>query len=70
MKAIERKGRRFDGRDWEGGRGRMWECVGGRSTTTKSTLLFVRRHDLKSGPLYKYAGGPKVGPLPSPFRKT
>jgi hypothetical protein len=33
-------------------------------------LLFVRRRDLKSGSLYKYAGGPKVGPLPSQFPKT
>jgi hypothetical protein len=56
----------IDGR--EKGCGRMRECVGGRSTTTKSiSPLFVRRRDLKSGPLCEYAGGPKVGPLPSQF---
>jgi hypothetical protein len=68
MKAIERKDRRFGRWDWEGGRGHTWECVGGQSTTTKwISPLFVRRLDLKSGPLYAYVGGPKVGPLQSQF---
>jgi hypothetical protein len=57
---------RIDGR--EKGCGRTRECVGGRSTTTKSiSPLFVRRRDLKSGPLREYAGGPKMGLLPSQF---
>jgi hypothetical protein len=42
--------------------------VGGRLMTTKSiSPLFVCCSDLKSGSLCEYAGGPKVGPLPSQF---
>jgi hypothetical protein len=59
-KAIERKCRMFDGRNREGGRGRTQEGCWRRPNQSPPPSV-RRRHDLKSGPLCEYAGGPKGG---------